>query len=195
MATRDTQEILLRAATELFYKKGYSGTSIREVGHKAGVSNSLLYHYFKNKEEMLSQIIIKTSESLLKTLEEVDQRVADPMECLKEMIVEHAVRFGIRSRKESKIVVEENAWLTGKRKEMMKNYERKLYDLYMKRLKELAATGKMNDLNLVVLDFSLFGIINWFQRWYREEGPLSPEEIAQNLLNLILHGILKDKSE
>ncbi len=195
MATRDTQEILLRAATELFYKKGYSGTSIREVGHKAGVSNSLLYHYFKNKEEILFQIIIKTSENLLKTLEEVDQRVAGPMECLKEMIVEHAVRFGIRSRKESKIVVEENAWLTGKRKEIMKNYERKLFDLYMKRLKELAATGKMNDLNLVVLDFSLFGIINWFQRWYREEGALSPEEIAQNLLNLILHGILKDKSE
>ncbi|MDD5006921.1 MAG: TetR/AcrR family transcriptional regulator [Syntrophorhabdaceae bacterium] len=195
MATRDTQEILLRAATELFYKKGYSGTSIREVGHKAGVSNSLLYHYFKNKEEILFQIIIKTSENLLKTLEEVDQRVADPMECLKEMIVEHAVRFGLRSRKESKIVVEENAWLTGKRKEVMKNYERKLFDLYMKRLKELAATGKMNDLNLVVLDFSLFGIINWFQRWYREEGALSPEEIAQNLLNLVLHGILKDKSE
>jgi AcrR family transcriptional regulator len=195
VATRDTQEILLRAATELFYKKGYSGTSIREVGHKAGVSNSLLYHYFKNKEEMLSQIIIKTSETLLKTLEEVDQRVADPMECLKEMIVEHAVRFGLRRRKESKIVVEENAWLTGKRKEMMKDYERKLYDLYMKRLKELAATGKMNDLNLVVLDFSLFGIINWFQRWYREEGALSPEEIAQNLLNLVLHGMLKDKSE
>jgi len=195
VATRDTQEILLRAATELFYKKGYSGTSIREVGHKAGVSNSLLYHYFKNKEEILFQIIIKTSENLLKTLEEVDQRVAGPMECLKEMIVEHAVRFGIRSRKESKIVVEENAWLTGKRKEIMKNYERKLFDLYMKRLKELAATGKMNDLNLVVLDFSLFGIINWFQRWYREEGALSPEEIAQNLLNLILHGILKDKSE
>ncbi len=195
MATRDTQEILLRAATELFYKKGYSGTSIREVGHKAGVSNSLLYHYFKNKEEMLFQIIIKTSENLLKTLEEVDQRVADPMECLKEMIVEHAIRFGIRSRKESKIVVEENAWLTGKRKEIMKSYERKLYDLYMKRLKELAATGKMNDINLVVLDFSLFGIINWFQRWYREEGALSPEEIAQNFLNLILHGILKDKNE
>jgi AcrR family transcriptional regulator len=191
MAAKNSQEQLLRAATELFYKKGYSDTSIREIGVKAGVSNSLLYHYFKDKEEMLFQIIAANSQGLLETLEEIDGRVPDPMERLREMLVQHTIVYGLKNKKESKIVVAENYWLKGKRKEAIKAYQRKIYAVYTKTLKELAQTDRMNDVDLTVLSFSIFGIINWFFRWYKEGGGLSPEAIADNILKLIFHGILK----
>ena len=91
MATKNVQEILLRTAIDLFHRKGYSGTTIREVGTKAGVSNSLLYHYFKNKEEMLFQIIQSTSQDLLESLKEIDRKVEDPWERLREMLIQHIV--------------------------------------------------------------------------------------------------------
>ena len=172
MATRNTQEILLQAAIDLFYKKGYSGTSIREVGTKAGVSNSLLYHYFKDKEEMLFQIISATSKDLLVTLEEIDERISDPLLRLREKLVQHMVVHGMRRRRESKIVVEENYWLTGKRRETIKEYQRQIYEIYARNLRELTAAGVIKDLDVTVVAFSLFGVINWFFRWYREKkGP------------------------
>jgi TetR/AcrR family transcriptional regulator, cholesterol catabolism regulator len=191
MAVKNTQEQLLRAATDLFYRKGYSDTSIREIGVKAGVSNSLLYHYFKDKEEMLFQIIAANSQGLLETLEEIDRKVPEPMERLREMLVQHTIFYGLKNKRESKIVVEDNYWLKGKRKETVKRYQRKIYAIYMNTLKELAQTNRMNDVDLTVLNFSIFGIINWFFRWYKDGGKLSPEAIADNILRLIFHGIIK----
>lgn len=189
MATKNTQEILLATAAELFYKKGYSGTSIREVGIKARMSNSLLYHYFKNKEEMLFQIISTTSQDLIKTLRDIDEKTADPMECLKEMLYEHIVGFGLKRKKESKIVVEEHYWLTGKRKDAVANYERQIYDIYHRKLKEIAGTGQLSDIDTTVLSFSIFGLINWFYRWYKDGGRLSPQQVAENILRLLMEGI------
>jgi AcrR family transcriptional regulator len=190
---KNTQELLLLAATESFYRKGYSDTSIREIGSKAGVSNSLLYHYFKDKEEMLFQIISNLSQGLLTTLQEIDARVDDPVDRLREKLVQHMVIFGLKQKKESKIVVEEKYWIKGKRKETIKEFERQTYDIYMKDLKELAARGILADINLTVLNFALFGIINWFFRWYKEGRGLKPEEVADDILKFIFHGILKER--
>jgi len=192
VATRNTQEILLQVAIELFYRKGYSDTSIREVGAKAGVSNSLLYHYFKDKEEMLFQIISATSQDLLATLQEVDERVSEPLAGLREKLVQHMVLYGMRRRRESKIVVEENYWLTGKRRETVREYQRQIYEIYMKNLKALATEGVIKNLDLTVVAFSLFGVINWFFRWYREKKPLQPEKIADDTLEMLFYGILKE---
>jgi AcrR family transcriptional regulator len=185
------QEILLRTAIDLFHRKGYSGTTIREVGTKAGVSNSLLYHYFKNKEEMLFQIIQSTSQDLLESLKEIDRKVEDPWERLREMLIQHIVMFGIKRKKESKIVVEEHYWLKGQRKATIYGFQRQIHDLYMKNLKDLEARGEINGIELHVINFSLFGIINWFFKWYKEGRGLKPEEVAENILKLLFHGMAK----
>lgn len=47
---------VLQAAKESFQEKGYSRTPITEIMKKAGVSNGTLYHFFKNKEDILLHI-------------------------------------------------------------------------------------------------------------------------------------------
>lgn len=44
-----TRQTLLDAARELFGTKGYDGTSLREIGERAGVDASLVARYFGNK--------------------------------------------------------------------------------------------------------------------------------------------------
>lgn len=190
---RNTEEILLRAAVDLFYKKGYAGTSIRDVGTKAGVSNSLLYHYFKDKEEMLFQIIMDLSRELLTDLIEIDKSVEDPVERLRQMLM-HQIKHGLKNKKKSRLIVEDLLYLTGRRKEKVQEHESEIYSLYMRTLKELAASGRIRDLDLTVLNFSLFAPINWFFKWYKEGGRLTADEIAENTLTILFHGILKDET-
>ncbi len=47
---------ILRAAIEVFAKKGYHGCRIADVAKEAGVAYGLVYHYFKNKEELLQSV-------------------------------------------------------------------------------------------------------------------------------------------
>ena len=195
MRNKDTREKLLRTAKNLFYKRGYSNTSIREIGVKAGISNSLLYHYFKNKEDILFEIIKTASDDLIQTLREIDKRVSDPVECLREMLISHTVLFSIKRKKESKALVVDLYWLRGKRLEEVRNIQREVYNLYMKKLEEIKARGLLEDIDLTVLNFSIFGVINGFFRWYKEGGRLSKEEVAGDIVRFVFHGMLSAKPE
>ncbi|MBR0599395.1 TetR/AcrR family transcriptional regulator [Sinanaerobacter chloroacetimidivorans] len=66
---------LVEIAEKLFIEKGYEETSIEDILNASGLSKGGFYHYFKSKEEVLSESIGSFSDNLLKELEPI---VADP---------------------------------------------------------------------------------------------------------------------
>lgn len=55
-AEADRKGTILRAAIEVFSKKGYHGCRIADVAKEAGVAYGLVYHYYKNKDELLQSV-------------------------------------------------------------------------------------------------------------------------------------------
>ena len=53
---QDRRKTILRAAVEVFARKGYHGCRIADVAKEAGVAYGLVYHYFRNKEELLQLV-------------------------------------------------------------------------------------------------------------------------------------------
>lgn len=52
----DRRRTILRAAIDVFARKGYHGCRIADVAKEAGVAYGLVYHYFKNKDELLETV-------------------------------------------------------------------------------------------------------------------------------------------
>jgi TetR/AcrR family fatty acid metabolism transcriptional regulator len=52
----ERRKAILRAAVEVFSRKGYHGCRIADVAREAGVAYGLVYHYFKNKDELLESV-------------------------------------------------------------------------------------------------------------------------------------------
>jgi hypothetical protein len=52
-----TYKGLLSAAREVFTRKGYSATSVREIVAAAGVTRPVLYYYFRNKEGIYLELL------------------------------------------------------------------------------------------------------------------------------------------
>ncbi|WP_309229757.1 MULTISPECIES: TetR/AcrR family transcriptional regulator [unclassified Blastococcus] len=48
-----TRQRLLRAAADVFARRGYDGTRVADIASEAGLSNSALYAYFTSKAELL----------------------------------------------------------------------------------------------------------------------------------------------
>lgn len=190
MAKDSVRELLIRTATDLFSKKRYLDTSIREIGEAAKVNPSLVYHYFKNKEEILFIIIERFSRHLINSLQEVQSRESDPIEGLRKLIFQHLFLNG-EFKKEVIITIEENTMLKGRLRAEVMSLQRKIYDLYMDQLKKLEQLNMLRKGNLTIICFSIFGIINWFYRWYKESGQLNNEEIANQMIENILLGIIK----
>ncbi|MBZ0158492.1 MAG: TetR/AcrR family transcriptional regulator [Alphaproteobacteria bacterium] len=55
---------LLRAALELFMKKGYAATSVREIVDAAGLTKPVLYYYFGSKEGIYFELMREPFERL-----------------------------------------------------------------------------------------------------------------------------------
>ncbi len=53
---RDKRDLILEAAIHVFARMGYPGARVSDIAREAGIAYGLVYHYFKNKEEMLNTI-------------------------------------------------------------------------------------------------------------------------------------------
>jgi TetR/AcrR family transcriptional regulator len=56
---------LMRAALDLFNRKGYASTTVREIVEAAGVTKPVLYYYFANKEGIYLALFGDAFEALL----------------------------------------------------------------------------------------------------------------------------------
>jgi TetR/AcrR family fatty acid metabolism transcriptional regulator len=54
--SRDKRELILDAAIKVFARAGYHGARVSDIAREAGIAYGLVYHYFKNKDEILATI-------------------------------------------------------------------------------------------------------------------------------------------
>jgi AcrR family transcriptional regulator len=55
----DKRRLIVDSAIKVFAEKGYHGTRISDIARDAKIAYGLVYHYFKNKEEILDTIFIE----------------------------------------------------------------------------------------------------------------------------------------
>ena len=67
----DRRRTILRAAIEVFARKGYHGCRIADVAREAGVAYGLVYHYFNNKEALLGSVFESAWSGFVQRVREV----------------------------------------------------------------------------------------------------------------------------
>jgi len=80
------RELLLKSAFDLFKEKGPTATAIDDIVRKAGVAKGTFYLYFRDRNEILNNLIADKSAALI---EEADQaaRARTPATCRDEILL------------------------------------------------------------------------------------------------------------
>jgi AcrR family transcriptional regulator len=186
----DKRGLLIQAAIDLFAQKGFTGTSVRDIGKAARVNTSLVYYYFKDKEEILYSIIERSTRDLIAVLREIQSKEHDPLEGLRKMIIRHVV-YSRESWKVTKLITVDSYQLHGQYKNQCIRMQREIYDMYMRQLQQLNESRVLQEVNLTVLNFTIFGMINWFYRWYKSGKSLNEEDVANQMIKTLFFGILR----
>ncbi len=71
-----TRERIIEAATEVFARRGVHGTRVADIAERAGIAYGLVYHHFRNKEEILSAIFAERWAQYVAYLEELGRTPA-----------------------------------------------------------------------------------------------------------------------
>ena len=67
----DKRARILDAAIKVFAEKGYHGSRVSDIAREAGIAYGLVYHYFKNKEEIFSTIFDERWSDFLEAVEAI----------------------------------------------------------------------------------------------------------------------------
>lgn len=188
------EEKITHVAIDLFAEKGYAATSIRDIANSLNVSSSLLYYYFKNKEELLFTILESIGAELLQTIEKEKNKSGKPLEVLRGMIMGH-IRLVQKTNNRAKLFVEEQHNLSKKYLETILRQHRNIYDLYVDQLKKLRESGMISGDSLSVTAFAIIGMIMWSYRWFHKGGHLSVEDMGNHLIETFFYGIVKNPEQ
>lgn len=64
----NTEAKILEAANSIFLQFGYHGTTLQQIGTKAGVNKTAIHYYFRSKENIYSIVLLNNLSQLLDVL-------------------------------------------------------------------------------------------------------------------------------
>jgi AcrR family transcriptional regulator len=181
---------VFRVAAEIMCQKGYEATSMNDIAEAAGLTKAGIYHYIRGKEDLLYGIMNYALDNVDQRIIAPAREIADPEDRLRAIIENHA-RSILEGVGAITIVLEEMTGLTPPHRRAIVARKRIYFEFLRETLGQLAAEGKLRDVDPTAAAFGLLGMIIWISRWYRRDGALAPDRIIRDYVEMGLHGLLK----
>jgi len=171
------REAIVEKAAQLFARSGFRGTSIQDLSKACETSKSLFYHYYPSKEDVLYAVIASHIDQLVIDVEEVMAGGGEPVELLSNLI--HAfMRHYIGAVDRQNVLLNELGSLPEDRRNVIIEKQRVVIDAVQSLLVHIHPSLAANPVRARVQTMLLFGMINWTKTWFRPDGPIDAEELA-----------------
>ncbi|ASR37391.1 hypothetical protein BAY61_22990 [Prauserella marina] len=186
-ATRRTAAIV-SAAARLFDEKGYHDTGMDDIAEAVGLRKPTLYHYVRSKAEILVWIHNDLMSSVLGKLEEHVASDSDPREGLRHVIAD-ILEIMDTSPGYLRVFFEHHRDIPEpQRTDIIRSRDRYLW-LVESLITAGIRQGLFRNVPVRTATLAFFGMTNWSYQWYRPGGELGYLEVADQLLDLYLHGV------
>jgi AcrR family transcriptional regulator len=183
----NTASKLIEVASDLFSRKGFKGTSIREIAREADMTSSNLYHHFGTKEKLLFSIEKATIKPILEELRKIAALEMPPLDHLVLLLRTHLTYMGTHLEKSKILFANQEISVPG-RKEYKEEAQKEIFTIYRTVIeRQLENVGHHG--NSSILTLSTFGVMNWFLFWYKEDGRLPMQAVIEYVVDFILYGI------
>ncbi len=183
---------ILSESARLFATNGYDGTSMRDIAEACGISKSLLYHHFADKDEIFARIALGSTRELYHFVFDRLPEGATPSERIRAFMVATGEYFQ-RYRW---------AWLAStsafwndpeQRRQKERLMWRDRYEGLIRTLIQQAIdAGELRPLDVPLAGRLVLSALNWMHRWYKPEQGLPASQIADAYFDMIFRGLKAD---
>lgn len=196
---KERQELILNTASEIMKEDGIDNISIRKIAARIEYSPAIIYHYFKDKDEIINHLMKNGYQKILDGLSSAIDPKDEPEERLKKLIrkyIEVSLQMSDEYRSvqlnDSPGVVEHTASLfkgASTKKPALKILFQCLREIYDKKIDDTTA-----ELTAQVIAASTFGLII---RLIMEKDLLTADQrtnLIEHFLKVVVNGIVLGKS-
>jgi TetR/AcrR family transcriptional regulator, cholesterol catabolism regulator len=181
---------LLGLAATMFAERGLRATTVRDIADSAGILSGSLYHHFKSKEQMVSEVLRDFLDWLFGRYQEIVDIEPNPVERLKGLFmasfeaIEHRHAQVVIYQDEAKRLssLPQFSFVEARNKEQRKMW----VDVLNQGIEEGYYRPDI-DVDLV---YRFIRDTTWVSvRWYQPGGPLTAEQVGRQYLSIVLGGI------
>lgn len=166
------------AALSLFAERGYHGTTMNDIAAELGMRAPSLYNHVPSKQEILRDIMVETQAQLLDEFERAVAGADGPEQRL-EHAVEAFVLHHLRNRREALVGNREVSSLGEPARTQVVDGRRR----HVRAIRDLIDEGRKAGVFAVddstVAAFTMLEMSVATARWFRDDGPLSADEVAR----------------
>ncbi len=193
MGRTDSGQMVLEVAQKLFSKKGYHGTSIRDIAQARGILSGSIYAHIKSKEDLLFEITNQGAEIFLSALESIVEKPGSASLKIRLGLSAH-IRVIVEHLDAASVFFHEwNALSDVRRKVILEKRDR--YESYWTKILTAGVeSGELKIENIKFARMMILTVANSVYQWYDPEGPEGPEEIARHFTELILQGMMNSEN-
>ena len=186
-----TLERLREEAARLFWEKGYAATTTREIAESLGVQRASLYYHIESKEKLLYDLCVESLGNIHGAVAEAVADTTDPLDRVRAMIRAHVVAMLKDREKHATMLTELKALSPALQVEIVRLRDE--YDsLVQSILSEAQDSGVLwKEASAKELELALLNLLNWTIFWYRPNGELSPENLAELFEKIYLGGVIQ----
>jgi AcrR family transcriptional regulator len=181
------REAVLQTAAQLFLDKSYGRTSMNDVAEKLNITKPALYHYFRNKEEILIECYRLGTGLIEELLNDMADHCGTGLEKVEAFIYSYAnvmtVNFG------RCVMRLDEGDLSAEAYTEVRNYKRKIDKRLRSFIQEGIADRSIAPCDPKLSAFAIAGALNGICVWYEPNGPLTAEQIANHFVRTLTRGL------
>ena len=180
---------ILSTSARLFATSGYDGTSMRDIADACGISKSLLYHHFADKDEIFARIALGSTRELYHFVRDRLPDGAAPSERIRAFMAATGEYF---QRYRWAWIASTGAFWNDPQQRRQKErlmWRDRYEGLIRALIQEAIDAGEIRPVDVPLAGRLVLSALNWMHRWYKPEKGLAAPEIAEAYFDMILNGL------
>ncbi len=184
---------IVAVAGELFHAQGYSATSVRDIARALDMQGASLYAHVTSKEDLLWSIVDRAAGAFEAAADAAAEESAggDAVDRLAAFVEAH-VEVVTADAERASVFMTEWRHLTEPHRQQIASRR----DAYEARLRALIgdgmASGTFRSTDPAVAAAFLLSALNGIAAWYRPDGQLAADRIADHFVDLALRSLSED---
>ena len=188
----EQRDQILAAAARVFALRGYTAATMQQVAAASGVSKPTLYHYVRDKHELLAQITrdhVARLEALQAEVAALDLPADDHLR----LLIQRFMHAYARAEHEHRVLTEGVRFLADAERSKVLAAQRRVVASFAASV--AALRPELAPLQLTTpLAMLLFGMINWTFTWMKAGGALDHDSLAPVVADLFFGGLAAVKA-
>jgi TetR/AcrR family transcriptional regulator, cholesterol catabolism regulator len=188
----ERRDHLVKLAAELFARKGFQATTVREIAEEAGILSGSLYHHFDSKETIVDEVLTTFLDDLVGRYRVALEQGGEPRTILSEMV---RIGFSTLEPHRAAITVMQNDWsylrsLPGDRFDYLVKAEDEVERMWVEQIKLGQAAGQLRPDVDPKLTYRMIRDTIWVAvRWFRPGGRLNTAGLAEHYITVLFDGV------